>query len=105
MSVNYRAELVGVFGDPVEDNPTGVMEEAAFATCGLNYRYLTLKVTDNDLDIAMKSIRALHMKGMNLTMPHKIRAIPYLDELLEAARIIGAVNTIERKRWKTGFYR
>lgn len=53
----------------------------------------------------MKSIRALHMKGMNLTMPHKIRAIPYLDELLEAARIIGAVNTIERKRWKTGFYR
>ena len=46
MSINYRAELVGVFGDPVEDNPTGVMEEAAFAACGLNYRYLTLKVTD-----------------------------------------------------------
>lgn len=37
MSVNYRAELVGVFGDPVEGNPTGVMEEAAFAACGLNY--------------------------------------------------------------------
>ncbi len=100
MSVNYRAELVGVFGDPVEDNPTGVMEEAAFAACGLNYRYLTLKVTDNDLDIAMKSIRALHMKGMNLTMPHKIRAIPYLDELSEAARIIGAVNTIVVKDGK-----
>lgn len=40
MSKNYRAELVGVFGDPVDDNPTGVMEEAAFAHCGLNYRYL-----------------------------------------------------------------
>ena len=100
MSVNYRAELVGVFGDPVEDNPTGVMEEAAFAACGLNYRYLTLKVTDEDLDAAMKSIRALHMKGMNLTMPHKIRAIPYLDELSEAARIIGAVNTIVVKDGK-----
>ena len=100
MSINYRAELVGVFGDPVEDNPTGVMEEAAFAACGLNYRYLTLKVTDKDLDIAMKSIRALHMKGMNLTMPHKIRAIPYLDELSEAARIIGAVNTIVVKDGK-----
>ena len=94
MNVNYRAELVGVFGDPVEDNPTGVMEEAAFEACGLNYRYLTMKVTEEDLDVAMKSIRALHMKGMNLTMPHKIRAIPYLDELSEAARIIGAVNTI-----------
>ena len=100
MSVNYRAELVGVFGDPVEDNPTGVMEEAAFEACGLNYRYLTMKVTEADLDVAMKSIRALHMKGMNLTMPHKIRAIPYLDELSEAARIIGAVNTIVVKDGK-----
>ena len=61
MSKNYRAELTGVFGDPVDGNPTGVMEEAAFAACGLNYRYLTLKVTKEDFDDAMKSIRALHM--------------------------------------------
>ncbi|MDY3250610.1 MAG: shikimate dehydrogenase [Candidatus Choladocola sp.] len=94
MAKNYRAEIVGVFGDPVEGNPTGVMEEAAFAACGLNYRYLTLKVTKEDFDDAMKSIRALHMKGMNLTMPHKITVLPYLDELSEAARVIGAVNTI-----------
>lgn len=94
MSKNYRAEIVGVFGDPVEGNPTGVMEEAAFAACGLNYRYLTLKVTKEDFPDAMKSIHALHMKGMNLTMPHKINVLPYLDELSPAARIIGAVNTI-----------
>ncbi len=94
MGKNYRVELVGVFGDPVDDNPTGVMEEAAFAACGLNYRYLTMKVKEEDLDPAMKSIKALNMKGMNLTMPHKIKVIPYLDELSEAAQIIGAVNTI-----------
>lgn len=94
MSKNYRAELVGVFGDPVDGNPTGVMEEAAFAAKGLNYRYLTLKVTDEDFDDAMKAIRAFHMKGMNLTMPHKIKVIPKLDELSRAAQIIGAVNTI-----------
>ncbi|MDO4649589.1 MAG: shikimate dehydrogenase [Eubacteriales bacterium] len=94
MSKNYRAEITGVFGDPVDDNPTGVIEEAAYAACGLNYRYLTLKVTKDDFDAAMASIRALHMKGMNLTMPHKINVLPYLDELSEAARIIGAVNTI-----------
>ena len=41
---NYRAELTGVFGDPVDDNPTGVVEEAAFAAKNLNYRYLTIKV-------------------------------------------------------------
>ena len=94
MEKNYRAELVGVFGDPVDGNPTGVMEEAAFAACGLNYRYLTLKVTKEDFDTAMKAIHAFHMRGMNLTMPHKINVLPYLDELSEAARIIGAVNTI-----------
>lgn len=94
MAKNYRAELTGVFGDPVDGNPTGVMEEAAYAACGLNYRYLTLKVTKDDFDDAMKAIHAFHMKGMNLTMPHKINVIPYLDELSEAARIIGAVNTI-----------
>ncbi len=94
MSKNYRAELVGVFGDPVDDNPTGVMEEAAFEHCGLNYRYLTLRVTSDDLDDAVKAIRAFHMKGMNLTMPHKINVIPKLDKLSEAAGIIGAVNTI-----------
>lgn len=94
MEKNYRAEITGVFGDPVDGNPTGVMEEAAYNHCGLNYRYLTLKVTPEDFDAAMKSIKALHMKGMNLTMPHKINVLPYLDELSEAARIIGAVNTI-----------
>ncbi|MDO4634079.1 MAG: shikimate dehydrogenase [Eubacteriales bacterium] len=94
MAKNYRAELTGVFGDPVDDNPTGVIEEAAYEACGLNYRYLTLKVTEEDFPDAMRSIRALHMKGMNLTMPHKITVLPYLDELSEAAGIIGAVNTI-----------
>ncbi|MGN0412213.1 MAG: shikimate dehydrogenase family protein, partial [Lachnospiraceae bacterium] len=94
MEKNYRAELTGVFGDPVDGNPTGVMEEAAFAAKGLNYRYITMKVTKDDFSDAMKAVRALHMKGVNLTMPHKINVIPFLDELSEAARIIGAVNTV-----------
>lgn len=91
---NYRAELTGVFGDPVEGNPTGVMEEAAYEAAGLNYRYITMKVTPEDFPDAMKAVRALHMKGVNLTMPHKITVLPYLDELSEAAAIIGAVNTV-----------
>ena len=94
MEKNYRAQLVGVFGDPVDGNPTGVMEEAAFAACGLNYRYLTLKVTKEDFPDAMKALRAFHMRGINLTMPHKITVLPYLDTLSVAARIIGAVNTV-----------
>ena len=97
MSKNYRAELTGVFGDPVDDNPTGVVEEAGFAAAGLNYRYLTVRVVDGELEEAMAAVRALHMKGINLTMPHKVKVLPYLDELSEAATIIGAVNTVIQK--------
>lgn len=91
---NYRAELTGVFGDPVDDNPTGAVEEAAFAAKGLNYRYLTVKVLPKDLEAAMNSVRVLGMRGVNLTMPHKVKVLAYLDELSEAASIIGAVNTV-----------
>lgn len=94
MSKNYRAELTGVFGDPVDDNPTGVVEEAGFAATGLNYRYLTIRITDGELKDAMNAVRTLHMKGINLTMPHKVKVLPYLDELSKAASIIGAVNTV-----------
>ena len=91
---NYRAELTGVFGDPVDDNPTIVLEEAGYQALGLNYRYLTIKVLPDDLKCAMDAVRAMHFRGINLTMPHKIKVIPMLDELSEAAEIIGAVNTV-----------
>ncbi|MBQ8955036.1 MAG: shikimate dehydrogenase [Clostridia bacterium] len=94
MEKNYRAELVGVLGDPVDGNPTGVMEEAGFAHAGLNYRYITVRVLPEDLDAAMAGVRAFHMRGVNLTMPHKINVLKYMDELSEAARVIGAVNTV-----------
>lgn len=97
MSKNYRAELTGVFGDPVDDNPTGVVEEAGFQAAGLNYRYLTIRIRDGELKEAMDAVRALHMKGINLTMPHKVKVLPYLDELSKAASIIGAVNTVVQK--------
>lgn len=97
---NYRAELTGVFGDPVDDNPTGVVEEAAFAAKNLNYRYLTIKVLPEELGKAMDSVKIFGMKGINLTMPHKIKVLPYLDELSPAAEIIGAVNTVIQKEGK-----
>ena len=55
--MNYRAELVGAFGCPIEDNPTGVMDEAAFAAAGLNYRYLTIRV-EKGTSVALSSIQA-----------------------------------------------
>jgi shikimate dehydrogenase len=100
MPKNYRAELTGCFGCPVDENPTGVMEEAAYAAGGLNFRYLTVKVNRGDLENAVKGARAFNMRGFNLTIPHKVEVLKYLDTLTRAAEIIGAVNTVVNNRGK-----
>ena len=101
MSKNYRASLSACLGDPVDGNPTGVMQEAAFAACGLNWRYLALRVKDGDLAQAFAGMKAMDFTCCNLTMPHKRTIIPLLDGLTQAAQIIGAVNTVFREgdRW------
>ncbi len=96
MAANYKAELVGVLGQPVAENPTGVMQEAAFRAAGLNWRYLTIEVPPEGLADAMTGVRAFGMRGINLTIPHKVAVIPHLDALSPEAEIIGAVNTVRR---------
>lgn len=93
---NYKAELVGVLGHPVAENPTVVMHEAAFAALGLNWRYLTVEVLPRDLEAAMKGVRAFNMRGVNLTIPHKVAVLQYLDEVKPDAALMGAVNTVVR---------
>jgi len=94
MSKNYRAELVGVFGCPVEENPTCVVEEAGFKELGLNFRYINVRIEPGELKAAMKAVRTFKMRGINLTIPHKVEVLDYLDELSPAAELIGAVNTV-----------
>jgi shikimate dehydrogenase len=93
---NYKAELVGVFGHPVAENPTVVMQEAGFQALGLNWRYLTIEVLPQDLQAAMRGMRAFNMKGINLTIPHKVEVLKYLDEVKPDAALMGAVNTVVR---------
>jgi len=97
MPANFKAELVGCFGQPVAENPTGAMQEAAFQALGLNWRYLTGEVPADRLREAMVGMRAFGMQGVNLTIPHKVRVIEYLDEIAPDAAIIGAVNTVRRE--------
>ena len=96
MPANYKFELVGVLGFPVAENPTCVMQEAAFAALGLPWRYLTIEVKPDALPDAIRSVRALGLMGVNLTIPHKVAVLPLLDEISRDAAIIGAVNTVRR---------
>ena len=94
MGKNYRAEILACFGDPVDANPTGAVEEVAFAACGLNWRFLMLRVPEGQLGTAVAGAKAMGFKGLGVTMPHKVAIIPYLDDLTPAAAIIGAVNAV-----------
>jgi shikimate dehydrogenase len=98
MAANHKAELVGVLGYPVAENPTGVMQEAAFEAAGLAWRYLTIEVRPEQLADAMRGVRAFGMRGINLTIPHKVAVLPYLDDISPEAKVIGAVNTVRRER-------
>nr|WP_288700678.1 shikimate dehydrogenase [uncultured Blautia sp.] len=99
MRGKYQRQLVGVLGDPVDDNPTVVMEQAAFDSEQIPMDYLTIQVKCGDLEAAMKGLRAMNFTGINITMPHKGEVLQYLDEISESAQIMGAVNTIY---WKDG---
>ena len=63
---NYRAELTACFGDPVDENPTCVIEEAGYAALGLNYRYLTIRVPKDRLPDAVAGARAMGFRGFPL---------------------------------------
>jgi shikimate dehydrogenase len=81
----------------VDENPTGVMQEAGFRELGLNWRYLTIEVSPEKLRDAIAGARAFGMRGFNLTIPHKVAVMQYLDEIAPDAALIGAVNTVRRE--------
>ncbi|MFO0880086.1 MAG: shikimate dehydrogenase [Gemmataceae bacterium] len=94
---SFKQELVAVFGQPVAENPTQVMIEAAFRAMGLDWRYLTIEVAPADLRAAVAGMRAMGFRGINCTIPHKVAVVSLLDELTPAAQAIGAVNCVARQ--------
>jgi shikimate dehydrogenase len=94
---SFQSDVLALFGQPVAENPTSVMIEAALKAMGLNWRYLTLEVARGDLAEAVRGMRAMGFRGGNCTLPHKVAVAPLLDELSPSAKAIGAVNCIVRK--------
>ncbi len=84
-------------GDPVVGNPTEHMVTHAFRSLGFPGRYLTCRVTKEELAPSLWGLRALGFAGGNVTAPHKQAVLQYLDELSESALLCKAVNTIVRK--------
>nr|MDO8081988.1 shikimate dehydrogenase [Candidatus Freyarchaeota archaeon] len=92
--VGGATKVVGVIGDPIEHSLSPRMHNAAFENLGLDYIYLALRVLEKDLKNAVKGAKAFNLKGFNVTIPHKVSIIKFLDEIDLTARKIGAVNTV-----------
>ena len=95
--LNFKQELTAAFGQPISENPTQVMVEAAYRHHGLDWRYLTIEVAPDGLEEAVKGAKAMGFQGFNCTIPHKVKVIEHLDGLGESASLMGAVNCVVRR--------
>ena len=92
--INGETRICGLVGDPLGYTVSPLMHNAAFEKLGLNYLYVPFTVKREDLQNAIKGLKALNIRGFNIGMPHKMGVIPLLDKMDEMAAKIGAVNTV-----------
>ncbi|MFX1496530.1 MAG: shikimate dehydrogenase [Promethearchaeota archaeon] len=93
--INSQTKILGVIGHPIEHSMSPIMHNAAIQDLHLNYIYLALNVPPNKLQDAIKGIKAFNIKGISVTIPHKERVIPFLDEIDLIAQKINSINTIK----------
>ena len=92
--ISGKTIICGIIGDPVEHSMSPLMHNTAFKTLGLDYAYVPFKVKSLELRKAIEGIRGMNLRGVNVTIPHKVAVMPLLDRIDPLAEKIGAINTI-----------
>lgn len=83
-----------IIGDPIHYSLSPAMQNAAFNSVGLNCTYIAFRVPKGELEESIFSLRSTNLAGFNVTIPHKVEVIKYLDELDSTAKKANAVNTV-----------
>ena len=94
MNVSGKTRICGIIGYPIDHTLSPTIHNAAFKELDLDFIYVAFKVEKDRLRETMEGMRALGIHGLNVTIPHKERVMPFLDEISPEAKIIGSVNTI-----------
>lgn len=97
MEVDSSTRLCCLIGHPVKHSVSPQMHNAAFKELGLNCIYLVFDVLEESLGEAVNGLRSIGVLGFNVTIPHKIKIITFLDELDGSAKLVKAVNTVIRR--------
>ena len=98
--ITGHTKLLALIGSPVGHSGSPAMYNYSFEKLGLDMAYVALDIKENEVKQAIDAMRLFQMPGGNVTMPDKVEAAKYMDELSEAAKIIGAINTIVNKDGK-----
>lgn len=94
IEISGETRLAAFFASPARHSISPKMHNLAFKERQINARYLAFDVPPKELKTSIQAIRSLGLIGVNLSMPHKQKVLPLLDELSPEAKLIGAVNTI-----------
>src|SRR5690606_40093047 len=97
LKLDAVTEKTGLIGHPVAHSKSPEMMNEAFRQEGLPWVYLAFDVASEELGRAVAGLKSLGFRGWNVTIPHKVAVMEYLDEVEESAREIGAVNTVIRR--------
>ncbi|MFD2116285.1 shikimate dehydrogenase [Paenibacillus yanchengensis] len=102
--IDSKSILYAVIGDPIVHSKSPIMMNRAFLETGINGVYVAFHIKDHALPDFVAGIRAMNIRGVNVTIPHKQAIMPLLDAIDPAAQAIGAVNTIVNDNGKlTGY--
>ena len=94
MKLDGYTRLAAVVANPIKHSISPFIHNRAFEATAINGAYVAWEIEAGDLAETVANIRRYQMFGINLSMPYKEQVIPYLDELSDEARLIGAVNTV-----------
>lgn len=103
MNIDGRTNVIGLIGNPVEHTLSPVIHNGIGEQMGISSVYAPFLVEKDGLAAAVAGAYELNIKGLNVTVPHKNDVLENLVEIDEAARQIGAVNTLVRVSEKHGY--
>lgn len=92
MRISGTTTVCGVIGNPVAHSLSPRMHNAAYEAMGLDFTYVAFRV--ETVERAIMGVRGFGIRGLSVTIPHKIAVMEYLDEIDGLAKQIGAVNTV-----------
>ena len=83
-----------VIGDPIDHSLSPNIHNAAFRHLKLDHTYIAYKIPAGELSAGIEALKAIKIAGFNVTIPHKIEMMKFLDEMDTTCKVIGAVNTV-----------